>query len=259
MLKSVITGVKGLLSVAKANPHITLAGAAVVGVVGVAVSGYISGKKACTMLEAERIAKGEELTKKEKVKIIAKCAWVTALIAVLTGGAIIGSTYIANKHIKKLAIAYASASAMLEAHQAAEIAKLGTDVVEDIKKEVAEQIDLPDKTPLNTTTSSDSRDYLFFDDFSGRYFYSTVDKVDKAFAMACKEMYTSIDNTAGLNVLYENLGLDHCGCGNYWGWDLECDNDRIVDYIPYELYTREAPGGEPCQVLVYHPREIAPF
>lgn len=208
MLKSLITGVKGLLSVAKANPHITLAGAAVVGVVGVAVSGYISGKKACTMLEAERIAKGEELTKKEKAKIIAKCAWVTALIAVLTGGAIIGSTYIANKHIKKLAIAYTSASAMLEAHQAAEVAKLGGEVAGDLKESVLSAHGLPEATEENTINKrTNDTDELWYDVFSGFYVWTNVDRME----YLKSELYHYMkdgDGQAELDVLFDFLDYD---------------------------------------------------
>lgn len=257
----IVSAIKGLASVAKANPHVCLAGAAVVGVVGVAVSGYFAGKRACTMLEAEKIAKGAELNKKEKAKVIAKCAWITAVIAVLTGAAIIGSTYIANKHIKKLAIAYTTTAGLLEAHQQAELAKLGTDVAKEIKDEVSKQYDLPEKTKLNTDTTQfvGKNDYLFFDDFSGRYFYSNVDKVEAAFVKTSRMMLEAMDGSVSVNDLYDNLGMEPCGCGNAWGWDLEIDNDRYKDYIFYETYTREAPGGEPCIVLVYHPLQTVPF
>ena len=102
-------------------------------------------------------------------------------------------------------------------------------------------------------------DYLFFDDFSGRYFYSNVDKVDAAFVKVSRMMLESIDGSATVNDLYDALDIEPCGCGAAWGWDLECDNNRMNDYVHYEMYTREAPGGEPCQVLVYYPLNIVPF
>lgn len=257
----VIEGVKNLVKVTKANPHIALAGAAVIGVAGVAVSGYLAGKKACTMLKAEELAKGEPLNKKEKAIIIGKCAWVTALIAVLTGAAIIGSTHLANKHIKKLAMMYSTTAAMLEAHQTAEVAKLGTEVVNEIKDEVIKEKNLPEKTTLNTTENGirGKGDYLFFDDFSGRYFYSNVDKVEAAFVKCSKMLLEAMDGSVSVNDLYDALDMEPCGAGNAWGWDLECDNNNIKDYIFYETYATEAPGGEPCIVLVYHPLQTFPF
>lgn len=258
---NILGTIKGLAAAAKANPHVCLAGAAVVGVIGVGVSGYLAGKRACTMLEAEKLAKGAELDKKEKAKVIAKCAWITAVIAILTGAAIIGSTYIANKHIKKLAIAYTTTAGLLEAHQQAELAKLGTDVVKDIKDEVASKYDLPEKTTLNTDTTQfvGKNDYLFFDDFSGRYFYSNIDKVEAAFVKTSRLMIEAMDCSATVNDLYDALGIEPCGCGSAWGWDLEIDNEFYKDYIHYETYTKEAPGGEPCIVLVYHPLQVVPF
>lgn len=257
----IVSAIKGLVGVAKANPHVCLAGAAVVGVAGVAVSGYLAGKRAAGMLEAERLAKEEELTKKEKAKIIAKCAWATALIAVLTGAAIIGSTYIANKHIKKLAIAYTTTAGLLEAHQQAELAKLGTEAAKEIKDEVAKSYNLPEPTKLNTchTHARGVNDYLCFDDFSGRYFYSNLDKIEAAFIKTSRLLFESIDNSVTLNDLYDNLDVEPAGCGMAWGWDLEYDNESLRDYIHYETYTMQAPGGEPCIVLVYHPLQIGPF
>jgi len=257
----IVSVLKGLVSVAKANPHVCLAGAAVVGVAGVAVSGYLAGKRAAGMLEAERLAKEAELTKKEKAKIIAKCAWVTALIAILTGAAIIGSTYIANKHIKKLAIAYTTTAGLLEAHQQAELAKLGTDVAREIKDEVGKKYDLPEKTELNigSTRSRSVDDYLCFDDFSGRYFWSNTSKIEAAFIKASRMLMEDIDNSVQVNDLYDFLDMEPAGCGVAWGWDLEFDNESLKEYIHYETYTTQAPGGEPCLVLVYHPLQVYPF
>lgn len=245
----------------KANPHVALAGVAVVGVASVAVSGYFSGKKATIKLKEKETEKGEPLTKKERAIVIAKCSWVTALLAVGTGGAIIASTHLANNNIRKLTVMYSSAAAMLEAHQQAEIAKLGEDVVNEIKDEVIKEKGLPEKTTLNTTENGirGKGDYLFFDDFSGRYFYSNVDKVEAAFVKCSKMMLETMDGSVNVNDLYDALDIEPCGAGSAWGWDLECDNHNIKDYIYYETYATEAPGGEPCIVLVYHPLQTFPF
>lgn len=257
----IVSVIKGLAAAAKANPHVCLAGAAVIGVAGVAVSAYAAGKKACTMLEAERLAKGAELNRKEKAKIIFKCAWITALLAVMTGGAIIGSTYIANKHIKKLAVAYSTTAGLLEAHQQAELAKLGADVAKEIKEEVGEKCDLPEPTKLNTCHSHAKgvNDYLCYDDFSGRYFYSNADKIEAAFIKTSRLLFESFNNSVVLNDLYNFLDMEEAGCGMAWGWDLEFDNENIREYIHYELYPSQAPGGEPCLILTYHPLQVVPF
>lgn len=204
----VIEGVKNLVKVTKANPHIALAGAAVIGVAGVAVSGYLAGKKACTMLKAEELAKGEPLNKKEKAIIIGKCAWVTALIAVLTGAAIIGSTHLANKHIKKLAVMYSTTAGMLEAHQAAEVAKLGGEVAGDIKESILNVHGLPEATEENTINKkTNDADELWYDIFSGFYVWTNVDRMEYLKAELYHYMKDG-DGQAELDVLFDFLGYD---------------------------------------------------
>lgn len=204
----IVSALKGLVSVAKANPHVCLAGAAVVGVAGVAVSGYLAGKRAAGMLEAERLAKEEELTKKEKAKIIAKCAWATALIAVLTGAAIIGSTYIANKHIKKLAIAYTTTAGLLEAHQQAEVAKVGMQEAKDIKEKITDKYGLPPRTDENTINSKTSpNDELWWDSFTAFYVWTNVDQLEHLKSHLYYYMKDG-DGQAELEVLFDFLGYD---------------------------------------------------
>ena len=178
-IKKIIKSITGLGKSAKANPYIALGAVGILGVFGVAVSGYNSGKKAEHMLIEKRAEKKQPLTVKERVVIIAKCAWVTALLAVLTSTAIGLSVYTANKQISKLTMAYTTATALLEAHERAELIKGGTDVAKDIKKFIVENDGLPVPNELNIVNKKRSDDdELWYDMFTGFYFYATQDKID---------------------------------------------------------------------------------
>lgn len=224
---NILGTIKGLAAAAKANPHVCLAGAAVVGVIGVGVSGYLAGKRACGMLEAEKLAKGAELNKKEKAKVIAKCAWVTAVIAVMTGAAIIGSTYIANKHIKKLAIAYTTTAGLLEAHQQAEVAKVGIQEAKDIKEKITDKYGLPPQTSENTiNTKTSPNDELWWDAFTAFYVWTNVDQLEHLKSTLYHYMKDG-DGQAELEVLFDFLGYDSGRYPRYSADYIFCIEDTL--------------------------------
>lgn len=260
IFKNIVTGAKALLNATKTNPHIALAGAAVVGVVTVAVSAYNSGVKAKHMLdeaEFKKITNDEgSLTRKEKAKIIAKCSWVTAVLVIFTGAAIITGTYQAHKSIKKLTVAYTTTAAMLEAHQQAELVKLGKDVADDIREKVVEETELPEKNKWNTIREKHNKNEdLWYDSFTAHYFYATEDRVNYAF----RELYNymRIDNgCASLADLYGLLEWDdiYPTFANDWGFSMEetLNGCMYADQIPYRINTKKAKDGSLCFVLDYY-------
>lgn len=253
-----------ILSFSKAQSPMLLAGAAVIGLGAIAVTAYRAGKKAPEALEKAEKEKGEPLTKLEHAKVAAKLAWVTALIIALTGGCIIGSVYISSKRLAVMSAAYSSAAALLEQHQAKELAVAGEEVAEKIKEEVGKEYSkaLPERTKYNTDPYSRG-EFLFFDDWSSRYFFSNRDKIETAFVKTYTNMLESINGEASINCLYENLEIETAGCGNDKGWTLDsyengC-NEGILKFIPYELYPGETPTGEPCMVLSFRAWDLVPF
>lgn len=247
----------------KIPPRTALSAAAVAGVVGVGVSGYFAGKKAQQIFTFQEENLGRELTKRERVLYAAKVAWPVALLAVSTGGAIIGANKLATKDIQKLTIAYTTTASLLEAHQKTELVKLGKETYDEIKEDVGKDCQLPERTVLNTSArSSKTRgvdDYLCFDDYSGRYFWSNESKIETAFVKLSRLLFESTGNCVIVNDLYDLLDVEETGCGMGWGWDLEFDNENLKEYIRYEVYPSRDPGGTPCLVLTYHPLQVVPF
>ena len=244
----------------KVDSRTLLSAAAVAGVIGVGVSGYFAGMKAQKITEFKEGEKGDTLSKKETMIITLECAWPTLLIGFATGGAIIGSHHLATKNIEALTIAYTTTAAMLEAHQKTELVKFGTEVANEIKEEVGKECLLPERTSLNTCgTKKGETDYLCFDDFSGRYFWSNEDKIEASFIKTSRLLFESVGNSATVNDLYDFLDIPQAGCGMAWGWDLEFDNENVKEYIHYETYPSRNKNGEPCLALVYHPLQIVPF
>lgn len=196
------------VALAKANPHITLTVGAVLGVVAVGCSGYSSGRKASENLAKAEASKGSPLTKKEKAVVIAKCAWVTAVLTVFTCGAMIGSTCIAQKNINKLTLAYSSAVTMLEAHQQAEVAKVGIQEAKDIKEKITDKYGLPPQTDENTINSKTSpNDELWWDSFTAFYVWTNVDQLEHLKSHLYYYMKDG-DGQAELEVLFDFLGYD---------------------------------------------------
>lgn len=106
-----------------------------VGVAGVGITAYFSGKAAVEVHEKVT----PEMSKKEKLKIYAKAYWKTLLAGLLTSGAIIGGDRI---NVGKLSLA--SGAAVMYKDKFLEIEKkvrekFGDEVVDEIKKEMQEE------------------------------------------------------------------------------------------------------------------------
>ena len=200
----------GAVSFVKHNSPTILTCIGAAGVVGTAV---LTGKavvKASKLLEEAREEKGEDLTPIEALQVTGP---IYAPV-VLTGVATITCIFGANTLNKKKQTALMSVYALLDRSYKdykEKVNELYGDVADrNVRNKLAK-----DKYDENDI-SVDADKQLFYDEFSERYFESTMEK-----ALEAEYELNHIiarDCGAFLNEFYELLGIDAVDYGDYMGW-----------------------------------------
>lgn len=235
-----------------ASTILTVVGSA--GVIATSVMAVKATPKALLSIEQAKKEKGEELTKLEIVQV----AGPVYIPAVLIGAATIACVFGANALNKRQQAALMSAYALLDSSYKEYRKKVtelyGEDADEKVKVEIAKAKYDEDDIPTEDKQ-------LFYDEFSGRYFESTMEKVLQAEYQINREL--SLRDQVALNEFYKLLGVPEIEAGDTLGWssgsnfaaywqnwidfghqktyiddDLECQiihmwTEPTVDYLEY--------------------------
>ena len=188
-----------------------------VGLVATAVLTAKATPKAMTRVENAREEKGEELTKVQTV-IAAAPAYIPPI---LTGAATLVCMFGANALNKRQQASLVSAYALLD-NSYKEYKKKVTELYgEDVNSKVKEEI-AKDKYEESELKPSDGMK-LFYDEFSGRIFESTIENVQEAEYNINRDL--SMYGFATLNEFYEYLGLVPIDSGDDFGWSTDANTD----------------------------------
>lgn len=224
------------------NSHVILTGLAITGTVGTAVLASRDTLHANDkVLEYKMEHDGELPTGWEFVKVVGPCYIPTAMGAGATIVAIVGAHQTANAKI----VAYSGAYTM--AQQAASMYRdrvrevVGEKKLQEIETSYAESRvkELP-KEATNVILADG--EVLCIDDFTGRPFKSTVEKIRKAQNDANFEINQQL--YVSLNDLYDRLGLKPVGVGDDMGWN----SDHLIELGFSSALTED---NIPCLVVSF--------
>ena len=185
-----------------------------------------------------------ERTKLEKVKLTWRIFLRPAFLGSTTIACIIGSHRINRKRQLALAAAYS-----MSEEAAKEFRNKVAETIGDKKTEKIENSIVQDKMNSNPVPDDEHiihtqyGEQLMYDEWSGRYFRSGQNEVDKKVNMLNKRM-NSKRTTACVNDLYELLGIPNIPIGDEFGWRYDTeweDGDVTVHYYPVM-----SSKGEPC-------------
>lgn len=188
-----------------------------VGLVATAVLTAKATPKAMARVEDAREEKGEALTKAEIV-IAATPAYIPPFI---TGVATLACMFGANALSKRQQASLISAYALLDNSYKEYRKKVGELYGEDANTNVKTEI-AKDKCEESELKPADGMK-LFYDDFSGRIFESTLEKVQDAEYNINRNL--SMYGYATLNEFYDFLGLVPLDGGDELGWSTDMNFD----------------------------------
>lgn len=225
-----------------------------IGVVGAVTTAYLAGKASfeaadiIRLKEADDEARGETYlydareSLKNRVQLVWKLYIPAASTGVATIACIIGANHVGGRRAAGLAAAYTISEKTFDEYKTKVIEKLGEKKERQVHDEIAQdrviEACLDDDVELIGLDNGD----LCFDQFSGRYFKSTVEGIrgaenDLNFMLVH-------DGYAALAELYRALDMDAPPFSEQIGWN----SDRKLDI---HISTTLAAGNKPCITISF--------
>ena len=196
-----------------------------VGTIGTVVTAVKATPKAFKAIEQAEEEKGEKLTKMEVVTVAGPAYIPTVITGVATIACIFGANVLNERKQAALMSAYALLDNSYKEYKDKVKEIYGEDADMNVRTELAK-----DKHNSETTTNGDTR--LFYDEYSERYFESTIEKV--LLAEYNLNRIISIEYGVYLNEFYELLGLDPVDYGDFMGWStyelMDCQWNSWVEF-----------------------------
>lgn len=218
-----------------------------IGVTGTLTTAYLAAKGALKAADALKEAEEEKkanlgegfdpdldgvLTTQEKFEATWEHFVPAALSAAMTVTAIICSNRISDRRTAALASAYSVVKESYTEYQSKTAEKVGPKKAAEIKEEVAAE--MVRRHPIRTTeiVAPVSGQVLFYDRWSGRYFYSDVETVRGAVndfnQQLIHDMYMS------LNEFWEKIKLPSTTCGEHLGWTSDNLLETDITWVTIE-------------------------
>ena len=208
---------------------LTCIGAA--GVIFTAVTAVKATPKATRLLDKVEEEKGEDLTTLEKIKVAGPHYIPSILIGTSTIACIFGANILNKRYQASLISAYALIDNSYKEYKKKVVELYGEEVSNEVISSIAKEKYTDD------IQVSDNKQ-LFYDEFSHRYFESTLEDVIKAEYNTNRNL--QCNGGVYMNEYYEFLGLEPIPGGNELGWSsgileshyyaerIEFDHEKVV-------------------------------
>lgn len=257
--------VKTARSVITANSPVLLLGTTIAGVVTTGVLAAKAGYTARGIVDAERmnrvnspeppfdtfteyyeayLSQAPELTIQEKAQL----TWLRYATAGISGAgtiaAAVGTHTVHTKRANAMAALYAVTSNKLDDMTEKAEQLLGPKKTQELQNQLGQKA--IERNPNNEDKEVlilDDGTELCYDDWSGRYFMSSVQKLESVINDINRML---IDyGSASLNDMYEFMSLNHIPMGDEWGWSGEKIEGRFGAVTSTD--------GRPAIAFSFHP------
>lgn len=170
-----------------------------------------------------------ELTKQDKVKLVAVQYAPPVLLGSATIAAIIMSNRISASRAAALAAAYGISQKQLEEYRQKLEQKLGVKKYEDARAEI--QQERVDAKPVSSQQVYiiGSGSVLCYDGYSDRYFKSSVENIRKAENVVHREIM--LGNECSLQTFYDELEIPPTKISKDVGWNLNHPCNVVIDTV----------------------------
>lgn len=184
------------------------------GVVLTSITAVKATPKVIKLLEEAKEEKQEELTTAEKIKMVVPAYLPSMIIGAGTLACIFGANILSKRQQASIMSAYALLEKTYDEYINKSIELYGEGSDRNIKNEIAK-----DHYENAVISVSDDKQ-LFYDEFSQRYFESTLENVLRA-EYTLNRMI-AVEYGVYLNDFYDLLGIDPVDYGDYLGW-IDCE------------------------------------
>ena len=188
----------------------------------------------------------DKLTPLQTVKASWKYYIPTAVTMVASGASIIGASTIHTRRNAALLTAYTVAETTLRSYGEKVIETIGEQRESNLRDRVEEEVrkEIPVKEEKQIILTGDG-DYLCFDQFSGRYFRSNIEKIRRVENALNKRLMSEM--TVALNELYCEIGLQPIQAGHDLGWNVD---KGLID-IRFTAVKATEYNDEPCLCISF--------
>ena len=242
---------------------LTIAGG--VGVIATSIMAVKATPKATQIIEKAKAVKGEELTTVETIQYTWKTYIPTAMMAVGTISCIFGANVTGKRHQAALVSAYTLVDSSYRQYKRKLVELYGKEthnsIIDALAVEKAQEVGIYAESLCTNNCLTDDEacgdPVLFYDEYSDRYFESTIEQVITAQYHFNRNF--TLRGYCTLNELYEFLGLETTDYGATVGWSVEDElywvdfNNRksyLADGTKY--YIIETPWGPSAEAMEYY-------
>lgn len=212
-----------------------------VGAIGVVATAVMTAKatpKATRLLELAEEEKGEDLTKLESIKVAGPVYIPAMIVGTATVTCIFGANMLNKRQQASLISAYALLDSSYKDYKKKVDELYGEEAGVRVREEIAK-----DKYDSSVVFEDEE---LFYDEFSGRYFNSTMAEVIQAEYNLNRQI--ALNGGAYLNEFYEFLDIPPIPAGMELGWStslleshhwtswLDFDHEKVVMDDGLECY-----------------------
>ena len=234
-----------------------------IGAVGVVFTSVLTAKaaiKASKLLEEAKEEKGKKLTAAETVKVAGLSYIPAAVVGASTIACIFGANVLNKRKQASLVSAYAFINNSYKEYKAKLKELYGEEAHKNIVDAVAAEkcgaVHISAESLASVCyqeIESDTEPRLFYDEYSGRYFETTIEKVLLA-EYHLNRNYI-LRGFASLNEFYKLLGLETTDYGETVAWDI-CSEIYWIDFNHRKTFIGDSDDLE-CYVIEmpYYPEE----
>lgn len=215
-----------------------------IGVTGALTTAFLTGK--ASFRAAEIIYEAEmdapPLENREKVELVWKLYIPAIGSALMTTVCIVAANRIGTRRAAGLAAAYSLSEKAIAEYKAKVIDKMGEKPERDMRDELAQERINQNPPGPREVIPGNTGDVLCYDSLFGRYFYSNMHTLRKAWNDTT--LLTINDGYASLSDFYHNIGLSPTAYSDEVGWNT----DKVLDL---NFSTCLAPDDTPCISVEY--------
>lgn len=168
------------------------------------------------------------VVKKELAIEVAKHAAAPVLMGAVSSAAMIGSTSVSTKRIAAITAAYSATEATLSSYRDKVKELMGEQkdrkIIDAIASDNLNAHPLTEDTPIYQTGNGETK---FYDPWTGRYFYSSPEAVQRAFNELTYQC--QMEDYVTQNDLYEKLNLPEAKGGEVFGWTIDNRKKGLID------------------------------